>query len=85
MDIKQFEDLLLIIKTETATMLLSDLYDEEKRTPQLYNSIIKFLDNNKSITQKFENNIEDDELVDELSNTLNNIPDFDNLYKLNIK
>jgi len=85
MDIKNFEEILLLIKTETATMLLSDLYDEEKRTPQLYNSIIKFLENHKNITQKFENNIEDEELVDELSVALNQLPDFDNLYKLNIK
>ncbi|PJR05656.1 hypothetical protein CDD79_28715 [Raoultella ornithinolytica] len=72
-DINSFEDMLLSIKSETANMLLADLLDEEKRTPQLYNAIIKFLEMNKEHITKYMN--EDLEVTDEMENILNSIPD----------
>lgn len=72
-DINSFEDMLLSIKSETANMLLADLLDEEKRTPQLYNAIIKFLEMNKEHITKYMN--EDLEVTDEMEDILNSIPD----------
>jgi hypothetical protein len=65
--------MLLSIKSETANMLLADLLDEEKRTPQLYNAIIKFLEMNKEHITKYMN--EDLEVTDEMEDILNSIPD----------
>lgn len=80
-DISSFEDMLLAIKSETASMLLADLMDEEKRTPQLYNSIIKFLEMNKDHIVKYMS--DDDETTDQLEEILKNIPDLpDNIYHM---
>ncbi|HFK4065579.1 TPA: DNA packaging protein [Kluyvera georgiana] len=76
-DISSFEDLLLSIKSETASLLLADLMDDEKRTPQLYNAIIKFLEMNKSHIMKYEQ--QDTEEVDELQNILDSIPEVNTL------
>ncbi|WYW00496.1 terminase small subunit [Pseudomonas phage vB_PpuP-Roomu-1] len=38
------EVLLELIDTEMARALLDDLRDDERRTPQLYNAVSKFLD-----------------------------------------
>ncbi|HDG1674830.1 TPA: hypothetical protein PFE07_004318 [Kluyvera cryocrescens] len=72
-DHSAFEDMLLSIKSETANLLLADLMDEEKRTPQLYNAIIKFLEMNKSHIMKYEQ--QDTEEVDELQSILDSIPE----------
>ncbi|WP_065358464.1 hypothetical protein [Kluyvera georgiana] len=76
-DISSFEDLLLSIKSETASLLLADLMDDEKRTPQLYNAIIKFLEMNKSHIMNYEQ--QDTEEVDELQSILDSIPEANTL------
>lgn len=78
-----FEDMLLSIKSETANMLLADLMDEEKRTPQLYNAIIKFLEMNKEHIVKYMN--DDSDTTDELQSVLDSIPDLpeiNNIYHM---
>lgn len=72
-DLNAFEDMLLCIKSETANLLLADLLDEEKRTPQLYNAIIKFLDMNRDHIIKYMN--DDTETTDTLQEVLDSIPD----------
>ncbi|UCR90947.1 putative packaging maturation protein A [Ralstonia phage RpY2] len=42
----KLEELLSQIHLEVAQQMLADLRDEEKRTPALYNAIIKFLKDN---------------------------------------
>lgn len=42
-----FEKLLLSLDTDTARYMLADLRDPNKRSPQLYNSILKMLDRYK--------------------------------------
>lgn len=82
-DISSFEDMLLAIKSETANMLLADLMDEEKRTPQLYNAIIKFLEMNKDHIVKYMN--DDTDTTDELQSVLDSIPDLpemNNIYHM---
>ncbi|EPN9191339.1 hypothetical protein [Enterobacter roggenkampii] len=72
-DMDSFEDILLSIKSETASMLLADLMDEEKRTPQLYNAIIKFLEMNKNHIVKYMD--DDSDTTDQLEDILSQIPD----------
>ncbi|HHT3896427.1 TPA: hypothetical protein ACXDFY_004463 [Enterobacter roggenkampii] len=72
-DMDSFEDILLSIKSETASMLLADLMDEEKRTPQLYNAIIKFLEMNKHHIVKYMD--DDSDTTDQLEDILSQIPD----------
>lgn len=82
-DMSSFEDMLLAIKSETANMLLADLMDEEKRTPQLYNSIIKFLEMHKDHIVKYMN--DDADTTDELQSVLDSIPDLpevNNIYHM---
>lgn len=82
-DMSSFEDMLLSIKSETANMLLADLMDEEKRTPQLYNAIIKFLEMNKEHIVKYMN--DDADTTDELQSVLDSIPDLpeiNNIYHM---
>ena len=75
-----FEDILLSIKSETASMLLADLMDEEKRTPQLYNAIIKFLEMNKNHIVKYMD--DDSDTTDQLEDILSQIPDLPEQYNI---
>ena len=47
MDNKAFEELLQQLDSESARLMLADLKDDSKRTPQLYNAIAKLLERHK--------------------------------------
>lgn len=47
MSLKHMEELLQQLDHESAKLMLRDLKDDEKRTPQLYNAIAKLLERHK--------------------------------------
>lgn len=66
------EQLLEAIDTETGRNLLADLRDSERRSPQLYNAIGKYLERHKFTIQKLQ---PDMGLLGELADALNEVPD----------
>lgn len=68
------EQLLEAIDTETGRNLLADLRDPERRTPQLYNAIGKYLDRHKFAIQKLQ---PDEGLLGALADALAEVPDLD--------
>ncbi len=65
------EQLLEAIDTETGRNLLADLRDPERRTPQLYNAIGKYLERHKFAIQKLQ---PDTGLLGELAAALEEVP-----------
>lgn len=51
-DVKAFEELLQQLDSESARLMLADLNDSTKRTPQLYNAIAKLLERHKFTISK---------------------------------
>lgn len=47
MSLKHMEELLQQLDHESAKLMLRDLKDDDKRTPQLYNAIAKLLERHK--------------------------------------
>lgn len=66
------EQLLEAIDTETGRNLLADLRDPERRSPQLYNAIGKYLERHKFTIQKLQ---PDRGLLGELASALAEVPD----------
>lgn len=66
------EQLLEVIDTETGRNLLNDLRDPERRSPQLYNAIGKYLERHKFTIAKLQ---PDASLLGDLSAALDDIPD----------
>ncbi|WP_312380657.1 hypothetical protein [Pseudomonas oryzihabitans] len=66
------EQLLEAIDTETGKNLLADLRDPERRTPQLYNAIGKYLERHKFTIQKLQ---PDEGLLGDLAQALDEVPD----------
>ncbi|MBA1211524.1 DNA packaging protein [Pseudomonas oryzihabitans] len=66
------EQLLEAIDTETGKNLLADLRDPERRTPQLYNAIGKYLERHKFTIQKLQ---PDEGLLGDLAAALDEVPD----------
>ena len=44
---KEIEEMLQLLDSESARLMLLDLKDSDKRTPQLYNAIAKLLERHK--------------------------------------
>ena len=68
------EQLLEAIDTETGRNLLADIRDPERRTPQLYNAVGKYLERHKFSIQKLQ---PDEGLLGELASALSEVPDLD--------
>lgn len=66
------EQLLEAIDTETGRNLLADLRDPERRTPQLYNAVGKYLERHKFAIAKLK---PDEGLLGELAAALDEVPD----------
>lgn len=66
------EQLLEAIDTETGRNLLADLRDPERRTPQLYNAVGKYLDRHKFTIQKLQ---PDAGILGALAAALDEVPD----------
>lgn len=66
------EQLLEAIDTETGRNLLSDLRDSERRTPQLYNAVGKYLERHKFTIAKLQ---PDADLLGDLAAALSEVPD----------
>lgn len=66
------EQLLEAIDTETGRNLLGDLRDPERRSPQLYNAIGKYLERHKFAIAKLK---PDEGLLGELADALSEVPE----------
>ncbi len=66
------EQLLEAIDTETGRNLLADLKDPQRRTPQLYNAVGKYLERHKFAIQKLQ---PDEGLLGALADALADVPD----------
>lgn len=66
------EKLLEAIDTETGRNLLADLRSAERRTPQLYNAIGKYLERHKFTIAKLQ---PDEELLGDLASALDEFPE----------
>lgn len=65
------EQLLEAIDTETGRNLLADLRDPERRTPQLYNAVGKYLERHKFAIAKLK---PDEGLLGDLAAALDEVP-----------
>lgn len=75
---KAMEELLQALDTESARLMLKDLKDEDKRTPQLYNAIAKLLERHKFTVGKV---VPDNSILGELADALPDLTDAD-LYSI---
>lgn len=75
---KAMEELLQALDTESARLMLKDLKDEDKRTPQLYNAIAKLLERHKFTVGKV---VPDASILGELADALPDLTDAD-LYSI---
>lgn len=74
------EQLLQSLDSESARLMLKDLQDPEKRTPQLYNAIGKLLDRHKFNISKVQ---PDESILGELASALpDDVTEYD-LYTIN--
>lgn len=73
---QEFQDFLLLLDATMAKKMLEDLNDEERRSPQLYNSVSKMLERHNFQITRFN---PDEEVMTNLSNAL---ADYDNVVKL---
>lgn len=71
---KAMEELLQALDTESARLMLKDLKDEDKRTPQLYNAIAKLLERHKFTVGKV---VADTSILGELADALPDLTDAD--------
>ncbi len=71
---KAFELLLQEIDSERARLMLQDLKDPEKRTPQLYNAIAKMLEQHKFSISKVQPEVS---VLGELASALPDLTDSD--------
>lgn len=71
--------LLVLLDTETGQALLNDLRDKDRRSPQLYNALGKYLERHKFTIAKLQPN---ESLLGDLAAALDEIPDItdDELY-----
>ncbi|UMO76120.1 terminase small subunit [Pseudomonas phage P413] len=68
------EKLLEAIDTDLGRQLLADLRDDERRGPQLYNAIGKYLERHKFTIAKLK---PDESLLGDLARALDEVPDLD--------
>ena len=71
---KLMEEMLQRLDSESARLMLVDLQDPEKRTPQLYNAIAKMLERHKFTIGKV---VPDHSVLGELAAALPDITDED--------
>lgn len=71
---KALEELLQQLDHESARLMLQDLKNDEKRTPQLYNAISKLLDRHKFNISKVQ---PDEGVLGELASALPDITEGD--------
>lgn len=74
------EQLLQALDSESARLMLEDLKDPEKRTPQLYNAIGKLLDRHKFNISKVQ---PDESILGELASALPDDVTESDLYIIN--
>ena len=74
------EQLLQALDSESARLMLKDLQDPEKRTPQLYNAIGKLLDRHKFNISKVQ---PDESILGELASALPDDVTESDLYIIN--
>lgn len=74
MSTKALEELLQQLDHESARLMLQDLKDPERRTPQLYNAISKLLDRHKFNISKVQ---PDESVLGELASALPDIEEGD--------
>ncbi|ADX87490.1 DNA packaging protein A [Vibrio phage JSF24] len=74
------EKLLQALDSESARLMLEDLKDPEKRTPQLYNAIGKLLDRHKFNISKVQ---PDESILGELASALPDDVTESDLYTIN--
>lgn len=81
MDLEKF---LLMLDTERARLMLKDLKDDDKRSPQLYNAIEKLLARHNFVLSKVSVDekqvVELEELSAEYAKTLSDVEDNDTGY-----
>ncbi|WVX92070.1 terminase small subunit [Aeromonas phage phiA014S] len=77
MSLKHMEELLQQLDHESAKLMLKDLKNEEKRTPQLYNAIAKLLERHKFTLGKV---VPDKSVLGDLAAALPDLTD-DDLYQ----
>lgn len=71
---KSIEELLQQLDSESARLMLKDLRDDEKRTPQLYNAIAKLLERHKFTLGKV---VPDESVLGDLAAALPDLTDED--------
>ncbi len=71
---KALEEMLQLLDSESARLMLQDLKNEDKRTPQLYNAIAKLLDRHKFNISKVQ---PDESVLGELASALPDLTDED--------
>lgn len=71
---KLLEQMLQELDSESARLMLQDLKNDEKRTPQLYNAIAKLLERHKFNISKVQ---PDESILGELANALPDLTDED--------
>ena len=71
---KNMEALLQMLDSESARLMLVDLKDPEKRTPQLYNAIAKMLERHKFTVGKV---VPDHSVLGELADALPDLTEAD--------
>ena len=76
---KELEALLQELDSESARLMLKDLKNENKRTPQLYNAIAKLLDRHKFNISKVQ---PDESILGELASALPDLTE-DDVYTIN--
>ncbi|ALO80006.1 terminase small subunit [Pseudomonas phage PPPL-1] len=78
------EKLLEAIDTDLGRQLLADLRDDERRGPQLYNAIGKYLERHKFTIAKLK---PDESLLGDLARALDEVPDLtdDDLYGSDVR
>lgn len=76
--------LLVLLDTETGQALLNDIRDPERRSPQLYNALGKYLERHKFTIAKLAPN---ESLLGDLSAALDEVPDLtdDELYGTEVR
>lgn len=78
------EKLLEAIDTDLGRQLLADLRDDDRRGPQLYNAIGKYLERHKFTIAKLK---PDESLLGDLARALDEVPDLtdDDLYGSDVR
>lgn len=74
---KAIEEMLQLLDSESARLMLVDIKDPEKRTPALYNAIAKLLERHKFTVSKA---VPDADVLGELASALPPLTSDDDVY-----